>query len=102
MLAIGVPALGVGLGVGAVRAAPAGAVTVCERLAGRVAEVPGIRARIRDQIAALERRLAHIGDPIRRARVTARLEPRLAGLRTLDARLAAQVAEAERRCNPPT
>ena len=97
---LGVPALGTG--IDAVQARSADAVTICDRLDGRVAEVPSIRARIRDQIQAIERRLERIVDPRRRVRVAARLEPRLAGLRALDARLAQQRADVQRRCAPPT
>lgn len=71
---------------------------VCRRLEARLAEVPGMRDRIRNQVRTLEERIAEVGDPRRRARVAARLASRLANLRTLDERLTAQVVDAESRC----
>jgi hypothetical protein len=100
VVVLGVPAFGVG--IGAVRADPVDASTVCDRLTRRASEVPGIRGRIRDQIEAIERRLERIGDARRRGRVRARLAPRLAGLETLDTRLAEQVAQARQRCASST
>jgi hypothetical protein len=79
---------------------PAGA-TVCERLEARVAQVPGIRARILTRIATIEARLDAVRDPRRRARLDATLVPRLEALRTLDTRLADQVAAVEARCAAP-
>lgn len=87
---------------GATPASAAASSAVCERLRERMAEVPGIRARIQRRVDGIEDRLAAVRNPRRRARLTARLQPRLASLRALDARLAQQVARAQARCSRTT
>lgn len=95
----------VGLGATAVAAAddggsprPAATSAVCARLAERVAEVPGIRTRIDDQLDRIESRLAAVAGAARRARLTAQVQPRIDALRALDQRLTALVARVDARC----
>ena len=91
------PAAG-GTTVGGVAAAPGAATAPCDRLTARVAEVPGIRARIETQLAAIEERLEAARSPVLRERLRTRLQPRIDALTALDQRLADQVARVEARC----
>jgi hypothetical protein len=109
--------LGLGLGAGVAAAAdppttvtpPASPATPvrpgaakCARIEDRVAEIPGIQQRIHDRIDALEQAIADVVRPGRRARVAARLQPRIDKLEVLSRRLDAQVALAERLCGRVT
>lgn len=103
--------LGVGLGGAAAAAGaappPAGSAPAtadrtdagrCARLGDRIAEVPGIRARIRQGLGDIADRLAAVRPDAARARLRERLQPRIDALAALDARLAEQVARVEERC----
>lgn len=70
----------------------------CTQLRERIAQMPGVLARIRTYIDGIEARLDRIKDPQRRAQIEARLQPRVDKLEALATKLGEQTAIAERLC----
>ena len=70
----------------------------CAQLQERIAQTPGVQARIQAHIDEIQATLARIKDPQRRAEASARLQPRIDRLETLSTRLAQQTTLAQRLC----
>jgi hypothetical protein len=70
----------------------------CAQLQERIAQTPGLQARIQSHIDGIQAELGRIKDPRRRAQVEARLQPRIDKLATLATRIGQQTAIAERLC----